>query len=292
MYEYTYDTETGGILILDTLKKTTKEPRPVYAEELDILGFDKYWNYEKQGEAPYLWAESSFYFYRGVLVARILGGSLSQNPKIVLKKDKKGTELLPIGTQLEKVDLARMVAKNSAQIDELEKFTTDKIREVYQRYKDQLDCFHVSFSGGKDSTVLLHIIRQIYPDVPAIFVDTGLGKLFLISISGKILSQIWIIPLKIAQCKALLIQYLSISATVIQEGIARIFHAFSNSWIYQKSSSLFTSEICLLSQNGANSFWESLLMGHMSHMKSGPAKGHLQASSKYILRFLFFCIIL
>lgn len=33
---------------------------------------------------------------------------------------------------------------------------------------------HVSFSGGKDSTVLLHIVRSIYPDVEAVFVDTGL----------------------------------------------------------------------------------------------------------------------
>lgn len=33
---------------------------------------------------------------------------------------------------------------------------------------------YVSFSGGKDSTVLLDIARQVYPKVPAVFVDTGL----------------------------------------------------------------------------------------------------------------------
>lgn len=33
---------------------------------------------------------------------------------------------------------------------------------------------YVSFSGGKDSTVLLHLVREMYPDVEAVFVNTGL----------------------------------------------------------------------------------------------------------------------
>ena len=33
---------------------------------------------------------------------------------------------------------------------------------------------YVAFSGGKDSTVLLHLVRQLYPDVEAVFVNTGL----------------------------------------------------------------------------------------------------------------------
>lgn len=37
-----------------------------------------------------------------------------------------------------------------------------------------LDNVYVSFSGGKDSTVLLHIARSIYPDIKACFIDTGL----------------------------------------------------------------------------------------------------------------------
>lgn len=33
---------------------------------------------------------------------------------------------------------------------------------------------YVSFSGGKDSTVLLDLVRSEYPNVKAVFVDTGL----------------------------------------------------------------------------------------------------------------------
>jgi 3'-phosphoadenosine 5'-phosphosulfate sulfotransferase (PAPS reductase)/FAD synthetase len=33
---------------------------------------------------------------------------------------------------------------------------------------------YVSFSGGKDSTVLLRLVREEYPNVPAVFFDTGL----------------------------------------------------------------------------------------------------------------------
>ena len=33
---------------------------------------------------------------------------------------------------------------------------------------------YISFSGGKDSTVLLNIARQVQSDIPAVFIDTGL----------------------------------------------------------------------------------------------------------------------
>lgn len=47
-----------------------------------------------------------------------------------------------------------------------------RIREWVDFYGQ--DGVYVSFSGGKDSTVLLHIVREMYPNIEAVFVDTGL----------------------------------------------------------------------------------------------------------------------
>ena len=46
-----------------------------------------------------------------------------------------------------------------------------RIREWYDHW--QGDVF-ISFSGGKDSTVLTHLVHEYYPDVPLVFCNTGL----------------------------------------------------------------------------------------------------------------------
>lgn len=49
--------------------------------------------------------------------------------------------------------------------------TQQRIRQWYEYWDGQV---YVSFSGGKDSTVLKHIVDGMYDDVPALFVNTGL----------------------------------------------------------------------------------------------------------------------
>jgi len=49
--------------------------------------------------------------------------------------------------------------------------TQQRIQGWYEYFNGNV---YVSFSGGKDSTVLLHLVRELYPSVEAVFVDTGL----------------------------------------------------------------------------------------------------------------------
>jgi 3'-phosphoadenosine 5'-phosphosulfate sulfotransferase (PAPS reductase)/FAD synthetase len=61
--------------------------------------------------------------------------------------------------------------KQSLPLDAKIIFAERSIREFYEKMDGKV---RIAFSGGKDSTVMLHLVRNIYPDVPALFVDTGL----------------------------------------------------------------------------------------------------------------------
>jgi len=62
--------------------------------------------------------------------------------------------------------------KQALPLDIKVRLTQNRIRQWVDEYG--VDGVYVSFSGGKDSTVLLHLVRELYPDVPAVFIDTGL----------------------------------------------------------------------------------------------------------------------
>lgn len=69
--------------------------------------------------------------------------------------------------------------------------TQTRIIEWYQKNNEKV---YVSFSGGKDSTVLLDLVRRIYPDVPAVFIDTGLEYPELREFVKTIQNVTWLKP--------------------------------------------------------------------------------------------------
>lgn len=171
MYSYEYDIETGGILLNSTPLMMSKEPRPVYYKELDILGFDQYWNYEKDDTYPYMWAEANNYFYRGRKVAQTKGGSCYTAPEIVILEEPE-----PNGEPLRFVDIPAMIEKNRPLLESLVQETVKRVFNTYIKYKKKVDVFYVAFSGGKDSIVTLDIVQRTLPHnaFKVLFGDTGM----------------------------------------------------------------------------------------------------------------------
>ena len=171
MYSYEWDIKTGGLLLNSSPLPSSKEPRPVYYKELDILGFDKYWNYDKNDAYPYMWAEANNYWYRGKLVAKTKGGSLYSAPELLIVEEPE-----PENAPLRFVDVPAMVDKNKGLIEKLTQDTIKKVFNTYARFKDKVDVFYVAFSGGKDSIVTLDIVQRALPhnSFKVLFGDTGM----------------------------------------------------------------------------------------------------------------------
>ena len=71
-------------------------PRPVFWEELDLLGLNHMgWIYP-HADAPLLWACDRRYFYCGVLVMEVKGGNLYDDPEVILTPEGKNIILTPI----------------------------------------------------------------------------------------------------------------------------------------------------------------------------------------------------
>lgn len=93
--------------------------------------------------------------------------------RVVTRGIVESWRVLPtsIGEHMKKLELRQLRERQEQPLHEKEVLTEALIRFWYTYWEGQV---YVSFSGGKDSTVLLHQVRKYYPDVPAVFVDTGL----------------------------------------------------------------------------------------------------------------------
>lgn len=68
-------------------------------------------------------------------------------------------------------DAKRLAELQALPLERKIQITQARIIEWYKHYNGNVV---VSFSGGKDSTVLLHLVRKLYPHVRAVFSNTGL----------------------------------------------------------------------------------------------------------------------
>lgn len=169
MYNVKWDCDINGILLTDDVTDLSS-PRAVFFEELDLLGFDKYWSYPKS-DNPLLWAIQRRYFYKGCHVATAKKGDALNLPELVFEE---GYENL----KLEEIDIGEVIKRNHDALFVLENEAMDFIDQVCTKYPDYP--FSVSFSGGKDSQSVLDLITRVIhsDDINIIFSDTTLEHEF------------------------------------------------------------------------------------------------------------------
>lgn len=230
MYKIEWDTETGGVLLNSMVTKETIgiSPRPVWFEELDLLGLDKLGYTYPRSEAPLMWAINKQYYYRGKLMFEAKGANMYDAPTIIFQKGKEVAVIEP-------VDVEKMLLRNREKMFLIENEAIEFIRDTYIAYagvnraydsikanqeidfealadkvekktkqkmavvkedcesfdvvpldiataqgkrvllSTKIDYFIASFSGGKDSQVVLDLVTRAIPPTAyeVIYSDTG-----------------------------------------------------------------------------------------------------------------------
>ena len=227
MFKVIWDYEYNGVRLTMSSKgdALNVSPRPVFWEELDLLGLNKRgWIYPHI-EEPLMWACDRRYFYKGQLVLEVKGGNVFDAPEVI---QQEGYETLT----LQPVDMERLRSRNEDTMFIIEHEAMDFINQTYRRYKNireasqknpgldfqqlatslgkktkeehvvikedcdsfdvmplskaeelgkspilnsKIEMFISSFSGGKDSQVVLDLVTRVIPseDLLVIYSDTG-----------------------------------------------------------------------------------------------------------------------
>lgn len=173
MYKVAWDISTNGVILTENATGIDEIllPRPVFFEELDLLGFNNYWQYPK-AETPLLWANGRRYYYKGKKIAEAKRGNIFEPPQLFIEENSNGLSLEPVNVEL-------MLEKNSGALRVLENEAMDFVGHTYKSYRkgrNKVDCFAVSFSGGKDSQVVLDIVSRVIPpdEYIVVFTDTDM----------------------------------------------------------------------------------------------------------------------
>jgi len=227
MFKVIWDPAYNGVRLTMSSKgdALNVSPRPVFWEELDLLGLNKRgWIYPHV-EEPLMWACDRRYFYKGQFVLEVKGGNVFDAPEVI---QQEGYEILT----LQPVDMERLRSRNEDTMFIIEHEAMDFINQTYRRYKNirevsqknpdldfqklasslekktkeehvvvkedcdsfdvmplskaeeqgkapiltnRIEMFISSFSGGKDSQVVLDLVSRVIPceDFIVTYSDTG-----------------------------------------------------------------------------------------------------------------------
>lgn len=157
MYRIDWDAENNLAVLANENAFISNEIRPVFSDELKNVGFDRYISFEESETVPLLWAIRYQYYYRGKAVARLVDNGCIKAPSIEILDESF------VGTRLSLIDIDLWFDKNRKLMDQLVQDTLLRIYRVYMEWKDRVDYIDVAYSGGKDSMVLLDLVKRVLP---------------------------------------------------------------------------------------------------------------------------------
>ena len=168
MYDFDWHLKSRAYkLQTKTGKFVASEIRPVYAQELVLLGADKWFDFDHDETRPILWGKHNSYIYKGKEIAKITRNEEGIYSVLPVEENKR--------FKLDPVDVELWLSINAKIMDSLVADTLKRIKEIYDAYQSKTDVCYIGFSGGKDSMVLLDLCHRVLPmTVPVVYSDTDM----------------------------------------------------------------------------------------------------------------------
>ena len=172
MFKIKWDPNNNGVILSEQIEEhdTLNAPRPVYTDELKMLGLGEVFQLPKEN-VPVCWEIDRKYFYCGEIIAETKKGNIYENPTVIVHEEYKDRKIKPI-------DLKQLIAHNEKSLSVLQNEAMDFIKGEYEKYqkKGRIAGFVVAFSGGKDSQVILDLVSKVIPHekFKTVFTNTGM----------------------------------------------------------------------------------------------------------------------
>lgn len=172
MFKIKWDPDNNGVILSEYIEESEalNNPRPVYVEELKMLGLDSAFSLPKQN-VPVCWEIDRKYYYCGNAIAETKKGNIYEDPTVVINDELKGIEL-------KEININHIVEVNEKTLSVIENEAMDFIKQKYEEYqkKSKIAGFVVAFSGGKDSQVTLDLVSRVIPHekFTPVFTNTGM----------------------------------------------------------------------------------------------------------------------
>jgi len=165
MFNNKWDPENNGVILTTEESDINYPIRPVFFEELDLLGFSSIGFLYPKSKEPILWAGGRNYYYKGEKIATTKGGGYYEDIKLEIFTDTR---------DLKPINIKKVIEKNREKLNIISQDSIDFIRSAFEKYQKKVDIATVSYSGGKDSIVLVDLVNRALDNNSfiVIFADT------------------------------------------------------------------------------------------------------------------------